>query len=307
MINKLPVTAYKKLLQSLEASAIKQNYEILFASVYDKIVTGMSNTGYDMSYRCIISVPDVMRRSIFYKVPMEQVVETIINVQHEFRHLDQRRGLQTSNRFDFMTVPFIVKYNNSGYYSANGRYYTDLSELDAEYNGIIAGYQYISEHFGEDTADHYVFEYIKTRCKNDYFIDDDFETIDEALDKFDEKIKAVMKQRPSSDYFPRFHRTDTIVKIAYDNPQIMDKLMSLNSDERDRFVAAVNLYQNTYMKDAYYQTDLPSLQDFGININDLVLTKNDTLPYGVRNSGDGFDESILAADNQQYESQGISL
>ena len=83
--------------------------------------------------------------------------------------------------------------------------------------------------------------------------------------------------------------------------------MSLNSDERDRFVAAVNLYQNTYMKDAYYQTDLPSLQDFGININDLVLTKNDTLPYGVRNSGDGFDESILVADNQQYESQEISL
>jgi len=238
---------------------------------------------------------------------MEQVVETIINVQHEFRHLDQRRGLQTSNRFDFMVIPFIVKYNNSGYYSANGRYYTDLSELDAEYNGIIAGYQYISEHFGEDTADHYVFEYIKTRCKNDYFIDDDFETIDEALDKFDEKIKAVMKQRPSSDYFPRFHKTDTIVKIAYDNPQIMDKLMSLNSDERDRFVAAVNLYQNTYMKDAYYQTDLPGLQDFGININDLVLTKNDTLPYGVRNSGDGFDESILVADNQQYESQEISL
>ena len=61
------------------------------------------------------------------------------------------------------------------------------------------------------------------------------------------------------------------------------------------------------MKDAYYQTDLPGLQDFGININDLVLTKNDTLPYGVRNSGDGFDESILVAANQQYESQEISL
>jgi hypothetical protein len=278
--------------------------ELVHGSSY---VKGSCFTGYDQSYKILLNASDYTNAGIFTKIDMSTVTELIINFQHEKRHAIQRKGLQTSNRFDFMTVPFIVKYNNSGYYSANGRYYTDLSELDAEYNGIIAGYQYISEHFGEDTADYYVFEYIKTRCKNDYFIDDDFETIDEALDKFDEKIKAVMKQRPSSDYFPRFHKTDTIVKIAYDNPQIMDKLMSLNSDERDRFVAAVNLYQNTYMKDAYYQTDLPSLQDFGININDLVLTKNDTLSYGVRNSGDGFDESILVADNQQYESQEISL
>ena len=306
MITRIKPNAYIKLLSDmrLECRNIGYRMELVHGSSY---VKGSCFTGYDQSYKILLNASDYTNASIFTKIDMSTVTELIINFQHEKRHAIQRKGLQTSNRFDFMIIPFIAKYNNSGYYSANGRYYTDLSELDAEYNGIISGYQYISEHFGEDTADHYVFEYIKTRCKNDYFIDDDFETIDEALDKFNEKIKAVMKQRPSSDYFPRFHRTDTIVKIAYDNPQIMDKLMSLNSDERDRFVAAVNLYQNTYMKDAYYQTDLPSLQDFGININDLVLTKNDTLPYGVRNSGDGFDESILAADNQQYESQEISL
>ena len=306
MITRIKPNAYIKLLSDmrLECRNIGYRMELVHGSSY---VKGSCFTGYDQSYKILLNASDYTNAGIFTKIDMSTVTELIINFQHEKRHAIQRKGLQTSNRFDFMTVPFIVKYNNSGYYSANGRYYTDLSELDAEYNGIIAGYQYISEHFGEDTADHYVFEYIKTRCKNDYFIDDDFETIDEALDKFDEKIKAVMKQRPSSDYFPRFHKTDTIVKIAYDNPQIMDKLMSLNSDERDRFVAAVNLYQNTYMKDAYYQTDLPGLQDFGININDLVLTKNDTLLYGVRNSGDGFDESILVADNQQYESQEISL
>ena len=306
MITRIKPNAYIKLLSDmrLECRNIGYRMELVHGSSY---VKGSCFTGYDQSYKILLNASDYTNAGIFTKIDMSTVTELIINFQHEKRHAIQRKGLQTSNRFDFMVIPFIAKYNNSGYYSANGRYYTDLSELDAEYNGIIAGYQYISEHFGEDTADHYVFEYIKTRCKNDYFIDDDFETIDEALDKFDEKIKAVMKQRPSSDYFPRFHKTDAISKIANFNPQIMNKLISLNSDERDRFVAAVNLYQNTYMKDAYYQIDLPGLQDFGININDLVLTKNDTLPYGVRNSGDGFNESILVADHQQYESREISL
>ena len=241
MIARIKPNAYIKLLSDmrLECRNIGYRMELVHGSSY---VKGSCFTGYDQSYKILLNASDYTNAGIFTKIDMSTVTELIINFQHEKRHAIQRKGLQTSNRFDFITVPFIVKYNNSGYYSANGRYYTDLSELDAEYNGIISGYQYISEHFGEDTADHYVFKYIKTRCKNDYFIDDDFETIDEALDKFDEKIKAVMKQRPSSDYFPRFHKTDTIVKIAYDNPQIMDKLMSLNSDERDRFVAAVNLY-----------------------------------------------------------------
>ena len=307
MIKKIKRSDYEGVRTSLQELARSNNWHLSFVSCFGNGIQGQARTGYDTPYEVVVAAPDAKQYGLLHKIDMKDVTNVIINSQHEFRHLVQRQGLQTSNRFDFMVIPFIAKYNNSGYYSANGRYYTDLSELDAEYNGIIAGYQYISERFGEDTADHYVFEYIKTRCKNDYFIDDDFETIDEALDKFNEKIKAVMKQRPSSDYFPRFHKTDAISKIANFNPQIMNKLISLNSDERDRFVAAVNLYQNTYMKDAYYQTDLPGLQDFGININDLVLTKNDTLPYGVRNSGDGFDESILVADHQQYESQEISL
>jgi hypothetical protein len=133
-----------------------------------------------------------------------QYIKTIVAFFHEFRHFKQNTDLfQNDSSCKSMAGDKIVANRNKKVYDENHK--TFRHEIDAEMNGIMGAYNFLSSKYGDMQAEHMLVQYVNdemTAKYNVYYIDKhdvdmDNLSLSSILDAFDSVLHSDNHKRLS--------------------------------------------------------------------------------------------------------------
>ena len=271
-----PQLKYKKQLLNLSKALSQQDH--FNYSFTNKLPCGkgMTNDHISKSNRLItIGINNLNTETKF--------VHTLVTIFHEHTHAMQFNELQQNDTDDYSLMNHLSCHNNQDYYEQNYKYF--ITEIEAEYNGVTNAYNYLCQNKSIDEANSLITEYLKNSCR--YNTESVCITSQQDIDGIFECAynTAIHKTKWLSSY----KSDDEIIKFLKENPDYEKPFDKTFDDgyERDKFIAAVELYYHPEYRDFYFSPAIKNL-----HIEDY-LQKTRELPY--------IEESTIDQKGDEYE------
>ena len=193
----------------------------------------------------------------------------LVTIFHEYQHTKQYVEYQQNNADIYKLMNHLSCHNNQDYYEQNYKYF--ITEIEAEYNGVTNAYNYLCQNKSINEANSLITEYLKNSCR--YNTESVCITSQQDIDGIFEYVynKAIHKTKWLSSY----KSDDEIIKFLKENPDYEKPFDKTFDDgyERDKFIAAVELYYHPEYRDFYSSPAIKNL-----HIEDY-LQKTRELPY----------------------------
>lgn len=237
---------------------ISEKYDIKFKMDYGiNIGNGETpNTLNNKKVKIKIGIKELKNRFFSKEVDDILLTKGIVCIYHELQHyiqmteyFNQTKVIDTDNLY--MLTNFIACIGNyDGYYNPdNGsyNYWRNPREINAEYEGIVNTYEYLSVLYDEDKAKGMILDYINSKTGN-YFIpvrDENGNCINKSLNDIDSAFKLAYEQ---SKQIKRLYNTDYInidKSFIYgqelDSNFVEDFLQVNNPIQQDRLLTGLYL------------------------------------------------------------------
>ena len=217
----------------------------------------------------LIGVSQIEHTNLFKTINDTNFTEALVTLFHECRHTQQFDSFSNQNSSDELAISHLAAHNNISYYREN--YQNMTSEIDAEYFGVKNAYDYIQTEYSTEIANDLINDYMyKHRpyiiSQNHIYDISDIDTIFESAYN-----KALHKTKWLSSY----QSNDDIIKFLKEKPKYEKAFDKTFDDgyERDKFIAAVELYYHPEYRDFYSS---PAIKNLNI---ENYLEKKRELPY----------------------------